>query len=180
MSTSKSSGKAMEKVMKRISATTMVGVVILAVLLAGTRLVGLTPYSVISGSMEPAYRVGSLIYVQEVSPDAVEVGDPITFVFNENLVVATHRVVDIREDGQFVTKGDANSAVDGAPVHPNNLLGVPRFTLPYLGYVSVFLSTNYGKIFLLGVAALLLLSMVFPETEKPKHGKIPDKREVAD
>lgn len=170
----------MEKVMKRISAMTMVVVVVLAVLLAGTRLVGLTPYSVISGSMEPAYRVGSLIYVQKVSPETVAVGDPITFVLNEQLVVATHRVVDIREDGQFVTKGDANSAVDGTPVHPNNLLGIPRFTLPYLGYVSVFLSTNYGKIFLLGVAALVLLSMFFPETEKPRQEKIQEKREVAD
>jgi signal peptidase len=68
---------------------------LLAVLLAGARLVGLSAYSVLSGSMEPAYRVGSLIYVRPVDPAKIKVGDVITFVVNEDLLVATHRVVDI-------------------------------------------------------------------------------------
>jgi len=57
--------------------------------------VGLTPFAVLSGSMEPTYHVGSLIYVQDIAPQDVEIGTPITFVVNEDLLVATHRVVDI-------------------------------------------------------------------------------------
>ncbi len=78
-----------------ISSVFVVIVVVLAVLLAGVRLVGLTPYTVLSGSMEPAYHVGSLIYVQKADPAEIQVGDAITFVVNEDLLVATHRVVDI-------------------------------------------------------------------------------------
>ena len=70
----------------------------LAILLVGVRVVGFSPYTVLSGSMEPTYSVGDLIYVKTVDPDSIKVGDPITFVANEKLVVATHRVVAV--DGQ--------------------------------------------------------------------------------
>lgn len=68
-------------------------VFILAMLLAGIRLLGFSPYAVLSGSMEPAYHVGDLIYVEKVAPEEIKVGDPITFVLNDDLVAATHRVV---------------------------------------------------------------------------------------
>lgn len=70
-------------------------VVILAILLVGVRVIGLTPYAVLSGSMEPTYHVGALIYVKDIAPEDVEIGTPLTFVVNEDLLVATHRVVDI-------------------------------------------------------------------------------------
>lgn len=37
----------------------------LSIAFAGVRLVGLTPFAVLSASMEPQYPVGSLIYVQD-------------------------------------------------------------------------------------------------------------------
>ena len=67
-------------------------VVILAILLVGVRLVGLTPYVVLSGSMEPTYHTGSLIYVKKVDPYTIQPGQAITFMLDEN-TVATHRVV---------------------------------------------------------------------------------------
>ncbi len=136
-------------------------VVLLAILLAGVRIVGLTPFAVLSGSMEPTYQVGSLIYVQKVTPESIRDGDPITFVLNEDLVVATHRVVAIDSaNSLFYTKGDANDVPDAAPVHFENLLGKPIFTVPKLGYVSSFLSTQKGMI-LAGTAVLVLLILVF-------------------
>ena len=51
-----------------------------ALLLAGARLVGLRTFAVLSGSMEPAYPVGSLIYVRSAEPSALECGDVITFM----------------------------------------------------------------------------------------------------
>ena len=68
-------------------------VFILAMLLAGIRLLGFSPYAVLIGSMEPAYHVVALIYVEKVAPEEIKFGDPITFVLNDDLVVATHCVV---------------------------------------------------------------------------------------
>ena len=101
-----------------------VAAIMVAFLLVGVRLLGVEAYAVLSGSMEPTYPTGSLIYVKPVSPEAIREGDPITFVLNEDLVVATHRVVTVDEENRsFITKGDANDAVDGAPVRFENLLG---------------------------------------------------------
>jgi len=139
-------------------------VVLLAVVIAGPRLIGFQPYAVLSGSMEPTYHVGSLIYVQPCDASQVQVGDPITFVLNEDLVVATHRVVRIDEANQrFYTKGDANDAEDGSPVHFNNLIGKPVFTLPYLGYVSNFLETTKGRIIGITIVVALLLLAFLPD-----------------
>ena len=158
-----------------LSAVFMTVVLVLAVLLAGTRLIGLTPYAVVSGSMEPRYPVGSLIYVKHMEPEEISIGDPITFVMNESLMVATHRVVAINAEGSFITKGDANETVDGSPVHPNNLLGEPQFAIPYLGYLSVFLASGQGKIVLLGVLGILVLSLLLPDGTRRAV-----KKEVAD
>ena len=78
-----------------ISTVLVVIVVVVALLLVGARLFGLQVYAVLSGSMEPTYHVGSVIYVEPVDPSEIQVGDPITFVMNEELTVATHRVVRI-------------------------------------------------------------------------------------
>ena len=39
----------------------VLGTMLMALLLVGVRLIGFTPYSVLSGSMEPTYPVGSLM-----------------------------------------------------------------------------------------------------------------------
>ena len=136
-------------------------VVLLAVALVGVRLVGLEPYVILSGSMEPVYPVGSLVYVQRVDADRIAVGDPIAFVMNEDLVVAIHRVIGVDAAAQqFETKGDANDAPDAAPVHFNNLIGKPVLCIPKLGYVSDYL-TNPPGMYIGGAAALVLLLLMF-------------------
>lgn len=121
--------KSVKKTWNVISTVLVAIVVIIALLLVGARVFGLQVYAVLSGSMEPTYHVGSIIYVKSVDPSEIKVGDPITFVMNEQLTVATHRVVRIdTENSAFYTKGDANDDPDAAPVHFNNLLGKPVFT----------------------------------------------------
>ena len=117
-----------------VTSSVLVGVVVIfAVLLIGVRLFGIQVYSVISGSMEPEYPVGALIYVKEVKPSEVEVGDVITFVLS-NETPATHRVIAIdKEEQLFYTQGDANYQIneetgekvymEDPPVHFNSLSG---------------------------------------------------------
>ena len=88
--------RALKKLWNFISGLFVIVIIVLAIALVGVRLVGLTPYSVLSGSMEPTYHVGSLIYVKKIDPANIQIGDPITFIVNEDLLLATHRVVDIR------------------------------------------------------------------------------------
>ena len=66
-------GKSIKKVWNIISIVIVVVVVALAVLLVGVRLIGFDTYAVLSGSMEPTYHTGSLIYVKEVPPEEIEV-----------------------------------------------------------------------------------------------------------
>ena len=143
-------------------------VVILAILLVGVRLVGLTPYVVLSGSMEPTYHTGSLIYVKKVDPFPIEAGTPITFMMDED-TIATHRVVGVVPDEEdstvirFRTKGDANDAEDGTLVHYKNVIGTPVFSIPYLGYVSDYITNPPGMYIGFTVLGVIILMLFAPD-----------------
>ena len=153
-----------------IGSTVLVGLVVLcAVFLMGSRLLGFQVFNVISGSMEPTYNVGDLLYVKDVNPYDIEVGTPITFVLNENLVVATHRVIEVDEENQhFYTKGDANDTADSTPVHFNNVIGVPQFSIPLLGYVSDFVQNPPGMYITVAVGFILILVVFLPDFFRKK------------
>lgn len=154
----------------------VVMVVIFAVLLIGVRLFGVQVYSVISGSMEPEYSVGSLIYVKEVDPSEIEVDDVITYVLPSE-TPSTHRVVRIDEENQlFYTKGDANETEDGAPVHFKNLIGTPVFKIPYLGYVAYYIQHPPGMYIAIAAGAVLLILVFLPDLfkkDKKKDDELP-------
>lgn len=163
--------KNLKRVWDTVATVLVVLVVIFAIFLMGARLVGLQVFHVISPSMEPTYSAGDLLYVKTVDPDSVKIGDPITFVLNEDLVVATHRVTAIDgEKREFTTKGDANATEDAAPVHFNNLIGVPVFSIPLLGYVSAYIQSPPGMYVAIGFGVALLAMVFLPDLliKKPK------------
>ncbi len=142
----------------------VLAVAALAFLLAGIRIVGFTPYAVLSGSMEPAFHVGSLIYVKSVDPEDIKVGDAITFRLSGEDTAATHRVIEIdRENQCFYTKGDANETPDASPVPYSSVLGRAVFTVPKLGLFSSWLSSAQGKYAAISGVGLLLLLIILPE-----------------
>ena len=150
-----------------IVSTVLVGaVVVLAVLLLGGRLLGWQVFTVVSGSMEPVYHVGDLLYVRPTDPADLQPGDVITFVMNEQLVVGTHRIVEVEDTGErlyFYTKGDANAAMDAAPVAQENVLGTPVFSIPLLGYVVAFVQQPPGSYVAVAVGAVLLVLVLLPD-----------------
>ncbi|MBR1993578.1 MAG: signal peptidase I [Firmicutes bacterium] len=169
-----------KKALSIISTVIVVIMVFSAVFLMGSRLFGYRVFNVISGSMEPAYSVGDMLYVKNVDVNEIEVGDPITFVLNENLVVATHRVVEIDEANQyFYTKGDANETIDSAPVHFNNVIGVPQFSIPYLGYVSDFIQNPPGMYITIALGVGLLILVFLPDMINKKRDKKEEDEEVS-
>ena len=58
--------KKLKKIWNIFTTVLTVIAILLAVALVGIRLFGFQVFSVLSGSMEPNYHVGSLIYVTEV------------------------------------------------------------------------------------------------------------------
>ena len=159
-------------------------VVVLALLLVGARQFGMQVFTVLSGSMEPIYQTGSLIYVKDVDYRDLKEGDVITFMLSED-TVATHRIVGVVPDEndpsviRYRTKGDANDAEDGTLVHYKNVLGTPVFTIPKLGYVanyvqnppSSYLTISGGAILMLLVFLPALFGSDEPKEEKPEKAK---------
>lgn len=162
-----------KKIWDIVTSFLVVLVVVFAVFLVGSRILGFQVFNVISGSMEPTYSVGDLIYVKEIDPNEICVGDPITFVVNEDLVVATHRVIEIDVEKQhFYTKGDANETADASPVHFNNVIGIPKFSIPLLGYVSDYIQHPPGTYVAIGFVAVLIAAVFLPDMFRKK--KTPD------
>ncbi len=170
----------MRKTVKRIwnaVTTVLVGLLLLlAVALVGVRLFGLQVYTVLSGSMEPTYHTGSLIYVQKVDYTDLQKGDVITFLLDAD-TVATHRITEVVPDGEdptvlrFRTKGDANAVEDGGDgVHYKNVIGTPVFTIPYLGYVANMIQNPPGSYIAISLGAILLILVFLPDLLFPDAG----------
>lgn len=152
-----------KKIWNLVTTILVIVVVLFAGLLVGGKLFGVEVYSVISGSMEPEYPVGSLIYVKDVEPTEIEVGDVITYVLPSE-IASTHRVVRIDAENElFYTKGDANEFEDGAPTHFNNLIGTPTFKIPYLGFVAYYIQQPPGMYIAIAAAAILLILVFLPD-----------------
>lgn len=116
-------------------------------------------FTVISGSMEPALKIGSMI-VSAPAKD-YQIGDIVTFgEISDTKVPATHRIHDIKiVDGAlvYITKGDANKTPDGREVPQSEVFGKVLFSVPYLGYVLGFLRQPTGFILVIALPAALII-----------------------
>lgn len=161
-------GKTLKKILNVISTILVAIVVVLALLLVGARFIGLNVYSVLSGSMEPTYHVGSLIYVKDIDTDELKAGDVITYMLDEDTIV-THRIADVILDEtdpsiiRFQTKGDANDSVDGSLVHYKNVIGTPVFSIPKLGYLANYIQKPPGRYIAISAGAIILLLVFLPD-----------------
>ena len=173
--------KSLKKAWNIVSTVLVALIVILALLLAGARLLGMQVFTVLSGSMEPTYHTGSLIYVKKIDTADIQPGTVITFMLDED-TVATHRVVAVVPDEEdpsvvrFRTKGDANDAEDGSLVHYKNVIGTPIFTIPGLGYVANYIQHPPGTYVAISAGAVLLLLVFLPDVLAPDKEKKAGKR----
>lgn len=122
----------------------------------------LKPLVVQSGSMEPAIRTGSLVFVTKIPANAIGVdyveNDIITFRSGQELV--SHRIVNVfhRVDGKyFQVKGDANNTVDSGLVSERDVVGKVNFTIPYVGRFVNFVKQPLGFILLVTIPVLFVI-----------------------
>ena len=125
--------------------------IILVALFFFPNLLGMKTYIVTSGSMEPLYPTGSLLYVKQVDANEINKGDAITFYMEGSTIVATHQVYEIDEDNnEFKTQGinnkdeDGNIIHDATPVKYSSLIGKPVVCIKNLGYINRLITTPPG------------------------------------
>jgi len=119
--------------------------------------------AVISGSMEPELKVGSLVVTRPIEPKSIVVGDIITFRQvsvgdSENMI--THRVIATGQSSSlyFETKGDANDTPDSFTVPAQNLIGKVCFHAPHWGYFTEFLKTPMGFLFAVVIPGIITIT----------------------
>ncbi len=189
----------MKKTLKALAKIIHWGVV-LTILLFGAMLIFSTLevpqipklFTVQSGSMEPAIKVGSVILIKPQLDYAK--GDIITFSQKEELEAGqvistvTHRIVDAHkesaeaESGEieaeyFVTKGDANKNADAEKVLKEQVLGKVFLIIPYIGYAVGFARTQTGFTLLIVIPAVIIIYNEFLNIKKEMGEMIRRKRE---
>jgi signal peptidase len=128
--------------------------------------VGGTAYTVLTGSMSPALKPGSLAMVRPVDTDDIGVGSVITYQLeSDKPEVVTHRVVTmgLREDGSpvFRTKGDANATPDPKWVRPVQVVGSVWYAVPYVGRLNSLMTPQHRDLLVRATAVSLVAYGLF-------------------
>ncbi len=126
----------------------MLLIVMIGMVLFMTGMFTYKPSVILSNSMKPIFSRGSVVVLQQIK-DALDVkkGDIVQYKSRDHLI--THRVVaiELADDGSgqkiYTTKGDNNSSKD-PPVRGEQIVGIVRSQIPFLGYPTVWLNEIAG------------------------------------
>jgi signal peptidase len=163
----------------------IIAFITVAIMSFGTRIpllarLGFNFFAVTSGSMEPQIPTGSLVYAGKYKLEDLKKDDIITYrktnTETKESAVVTHRIAEVKkteekqqvqENGKasektivtytFKTKGDANSVTDSYDVGPSEIIGLYKWHVPKLGYISIFAQKPQGFILLVIVPAVILI-----------------------
>lgn len=145
------------KVIKVLLDTLMTAIIVVGCLFILLFVIGIEPFVVESGSMEPTIETGSLVFINKnISYDEITENDIISF-YIENGSKVVHRVIKVTKDG-FETKGDSNASSDGISTNRNNFIGKSVFSIPKAGYIVKSTQTKKGKIIVITMIIVLVLA----------------------
>jgi signal peptidase len=94
------------------------------------------PTVILTGSMKPAIDPGDVVIVRKAEAGDVKIGDIIQYWRGDIFII--HRVIDIKETGEFQTKGDNNISPDSSLVEPGQLMGKVIAVVPKVGHISLW------------------------------------------
>lgn len=95
---------------------------------------GFSIFNISSGSMKETIQIDDIIIIKE--ENRLNKGDIITFFQDDQII--THRIIEILDDGNFITKGDANNSKD-SKVYKQNVIGKVVKIIPKGGvWIKVF------------------------------------------
>ena len=102
--------------------------------------------AIASGSMNPVFDRGSVVIIEQVNDkydnyNKLKEGKIIAFKAEKNTVVhRLIRIVNVGDEIFYYTKGDANKKEDDYLIKKENIIGIVKFTIPYIGYPTVWFS----------------------------------------
>ncbi|XP_076294466.1 signal peptidase complex catalytic subunit SEC11 homolog C twr [Lasioglossum baleicum] len=112
---------------------------------------------VLSGSMEPAFHRGDLLFLTNYHDEPVRVGEIVVFKVEGRDIPIVHRILKLHEKGDqnntitFLTKGDNNSVDDRGLYAAGQLwltnkdvVGKAKGFLPYVGMITIYMN-EYPK-----------------------------------
>ena len=151
----------------------VIAVIVMYMAIAAPLIMGVRPVVVLTGSMQPTFPVGSIVYYHKCAFEDLQEGDPITFKAEDALV--THRITTVNGISRtVVTKGDNNPTEDPAPVEENQIVGkTTKFAIPFAGYF-----VTYGKkpVAIALTAAILLINYVLENLCSGQKGEKKDEK----
>lgn len=168
----------------------IIGILVAAIMFVSSKtpnksLFGYRYYDVLTGSMEPTYKVGDLIFVKVTDAADINVGDPVTFnpgATSDSYL--THRVIEKLEDYQgtgvtcFRTKGDANESEDPFVIDESRMIGIVKLRIPLMGYVVQFVQYYYILIIVFIVLFSVFFTLLRKLTEVSAEIKALEKEEA--
>ena len=102
--------------------------------------------AIASGSMKPVFDRGSVVIIEQVNNkynnyEKLKEGEIIAYRTEKAIIVhRLIRIVNTDEDKFYYTKGDANKEEDNYLIKKENIIGIVRFKIPYIGYPTVWFS----------------------------------------
>jgi signal peptidase len=117
---------------------------LVAIIIIIPKILGATPLTILTSSMEPGLPPGTLVVVAPVEPEDIRIGDVITYQIESGQPeVVTHRVTEVVTstygETSFVLQGDNNAEPD-PPVMAIQLQGKLVYSLPWVGHLSSVLN----------------------------------------
>ncbi|CAG0969345.1 signal peptidase I [Anaerolineae bacterium] len=135
------------------------GFLVVVILGVAPLFLGLRPFVVISGSMEPTIHTGAIALARSVSTHDLHVGDVIAFNPREEATLPViHRIVAMeeRKGTRYVTtRGDANTGDDTEIALPPAGLQVIG-SIPLVGYAVYYAAQPIGTVLLIWIPVALL------------------------
>lgn len=120
-------------------------------------------FTVVSGSMEPKYKIGDVLIAKEIEPSKIKVGDAISYLgevgqFKDKVV--THEVIEIEktEDGKYKyhTKGLSN-IIEDPIVYENQLYGKVIYKTFILSFIYSIISKPIGMFILVFIPIMYII-----------------------
>jgi len=101
-----------------------------------------------SGSMTGTINKGDAIFYEsyDKQEDSIEIGQVI--VFNQDNRKIVHRVIDIKrvnDEVRYTTKGDANQEEDDGYITDEDVFGVCKSRILYIGYPSIWIRDIFSN-----------------------------------
>lgn len=107
------------------------------------------PIAIVSNSMNPIFYRGDVVVFEKLDVNELKnltKNNIIVYGIDNQYVV--HRIIDINQEGEklfFKTKGDANNSPDLNLVSEEQVIGVYKFSIKYIGYPSVWLNEIFNN-----------------------------------